>query len=150
MYDLLVDIDGTIADCEHRIHHIITPGQPKDWHKFHEATLYDAPIQDVLNVVKMLHASGCRLIVCTARGEENRELTVQWLDEIAGLKGMYHGPYMRKHGDFRSDTIVKPEMLPQIRADGFNPVMCFEDRKNVTQAWRDAGLRVFQVVEGDY
>jgi hypothetical protein len=30
--DILVDIDGTLADCTHRLHHI--QKQPKDWDAF--------------------------------------------------------------------------------------------------------------------
>lgn len=34
---IVFDLDGTLADCEHRIHHITK--EPKDWRAFFEAEM---------------------------------------------------------------------------------------------------------------
>ena len=35
-------------------------------------------------------------------------------------------------------------------ADGFNPTMAFDDRQQVVDMWRERGLTVAQVAEGDF
>jgi hypothetical protein len=58
--------------------------------------------------------------------------------------------YMRSDKDYRADYIVKREMLDKIRADGYDPVLVFDDRTSVVNMWREAGLRAVQVAPGDF
>ena len=58
--------------------------------------------------------------------------------------------YMRSDTDYRSDVIVKREMLDKMRANGYDPKMVFDDRDAVVQMWRDAGLKAVQVAPGDF
>ncbi len=61
------------------------------------------------------------------------------------------GPlYMRKAGDHRDDDKLKIEMLARVRADGFDPIMAFDDRNRVVKAWREAGIPCAQVADGDF
>lgn len=51
---------------------------------------------------------------------------------------------MRQDGDFRSDDIVKKEIFDKLRTD--NPDinwMCFDDRHDVVDMWRQNGVYVF-------
>ena len=57
---------------------------------------------------------------------------------------------MRRTKDYRSDDIVKKEMLDEMRAIGYNPTLVFDDRDRVVKMWRENGLRCFQVAEGDF
>jgi hypothetical protein len=57
---------------------------------------------------------------------------------------------MRKEGDHRDDDIIKLELLEQVRADGFEPIMAFDDRNRVVAAWRSAGVPCAQVAPGDF
>lgn len=57
---------------------------------------------------------------------------------------------MRRAGDHRPDDIVKREILDQMRADGWRPVMAFDDRARVVKMWREAGIPCAQVAEGDF
>jgi hypothetical protein len=57
---------------------------------------------------------------------------------------------MRPEGERREDCEVKRELLAQIRADGYNPVMVFEDRDRVVAMWREEGLRCLQVAPGNF
>ena len=58
--------------------------------------------------------------------------------------------YMRKEGDFRPDAKVKEELLNQIRSDGYEPILAFEDRQRVVDMWRRNGIQCCQVAPGDY
>jgi hypothetical protein len=57
---------------------------------------------------------------------------------------------MRSDNDYRADFIVKEELLAQLRADGYNPVMAFDDRQQVVDMWRENGLICAQVAKGDF
>lgn len=56
----------------------------------------------------------------------------------------------RRVGDHRDDAIIKIEFLQQIRDDGYEPIMAFEDRARVVAAWRVAGVPCAQVAEGQF
>jgi hypothetical protein len=57
---------------------------------------------------------------------------------------------MRRRGDKRADFIVKGELLDKIIADGWQPIMAFDDRNQVVQMWRARGIPCAQVAEGDF
>jgi hypothetical protein len=57
---------------------------------------------------------------------------------------------MRKSGDHRPDTEVKPEFLYQYHYNRDAPDLIFEDRAGMVAEWRRRGIRVAQVAEGNY
>jgi len=147
---IVVDIDGTIANIEHRLHYIKQP--IPNWEGFHrqEEILMDKPILDTLNLLRELRYVDDPLydiVLCTGRYESCRDATVQWL----GRSGMqWKHLLMRKTGDNRPDTEVKPELLARA---GLYPaqVLCiFEDRTSVVKKWRELGYTCYQVANGDY
>ena len=48
----IFDIDGTIADCNHRVHHL--SGRTKDWAAFNAAMTDDTPIDSTIEVMTAL------------------------------------------------------------------------------------------------
>lgn len=144
--DILVDIDGTLADCTHRLHHI--QKRPKDWDSFFAATADDRPIMPVIAMVSCMRAHpGHTLIFCSGRPEKTREATVAWLRR----HGLPTKPlYMRADGDHQDDQHLKRQLLARIRADGFDPILAIDDRKRVVDMWRAEGLICAQVAEGDF
>ena len=57
---------------------------------------------------------------------------------------------MRAEKDNRKDSIVKVELLQQIRKDYGEPFLWFDDRSQVVNAIRAQGVRVLQVAPGDF
>lgn len=141
---VIVDVDGTIANCEHRMHYIKV--KPKNWPAFIEASKYDEPYHEIVLLV-MLLSHQFKIVIVTARSEAERQITVDWLRDFAKLGGFYDKLYMRDDKDYRKDDIVKHELLQQIRNDGFDPFMALEDRDHVVAMWRQNGLRCLQVNE---
>lgn len=140
------DLDGTLANCDHRLHHI-RDKSPKDWDAYFAECAGDAPITHMVELALTLWHAGEEIIYVTGRSDQCREETVAWLDK----QGLPNEPlYMRKKGDHRNDDILKIELLAQARADGWEPVMAFEDRSRVVAAWRAAGIPCLQVQEGDF
>lgn len=148
MKDIIFDIDGTLSNLSHREHYVKI--KPRNWAAFNELILNDSVHEDIVWLLKLLKQNGNRIIICTARTDDLKEKTVYWLNEIAKLKNCYDAIYMRKAGDHRDDNIIKKELLDQIRNDGYNPTIVFDDRDKVVKMWRDNGLRTLQVNYGDF
>jgi phosphoglycolate phosphatase-like HAD superfamily hydrolase len=142
----LFDLDGTLADLSHRLP--LIQKDPKDWDAFFAACGDDAPISHIIGVAQALMTSGC-LVFVSGRSDAVRPQTEAWLFK----HGLGDGPgrlYMRKAGDHRPDNIVKGELLDQILAAGFRPVMAFEDRDQVVKMWRERGIPCAQVADGNF
>lgn len=142
---VIVDIDGTLADTAHRLH--LIAGDAKDWDAFYAAQSLDPPIEAIVDLVEHLHA-GYEVVVCTGRPETYRDDTLEWLDEWLSFEVPVL--YMRKAGDHRDDDVVKAELLDQIRADGWDPVLAIEDRSRVVAMWRANGITCLQCAPGDF
>jgi phosphoglycolate phosphatase-like HAD superfamily hydrolase len=140
----IFDIDGTLADCSHRLHHI--QSQPKDWRAFFAACADDAPIPHAITLA--IHLGMCaQIIYVSGRSDECREATETWLRKYGLPEGRV---YMRAAGDHRNDDIVKAEILIGLRGDGYRPIMAFDDRDRVVRQWRSNGVPCAQVAEGDF
>lgn len=142
--DVIFDIDGTLADCTHRRHYVVS--HPKNWKAFFATVEHDTLIKPVAQLLRALLSSGHKVICCSGRPEDIRNATEQWLYS----HGLFpHRLYMRKTDDYRPDDIIKAELLEDIRADGFNPILAVEDRSRIVKVWRYHGLTCLQCAEGD-
>ena len=142
----IFDIDGTLADLSHRLHHI--QKTPKDWTGFFANCEGDSPILEIVEIAKNLAWAGHTVVYSTGRTEDTRKLTEDWMDKY-GLPDAEM--FMRKTGDHREDNIVKSELLDSI-IDIFGKDIAgvFEDRQQVVDMYRARGLRVFQVAPGNF
>lgn len=142
----IFDIDGTLADLTHRLHHI--QKEPKDWSGFFQDCDADKPIPEVIRLAQALSATDHTIVYCTGRSEDIRKKTEDWLD----VWGLPRGEmFMRKSGDHREDNVVKSELLDRV-LDLIGNVIggVFEDRQQVVDMYRARGLRVFQVAPGNF
>lgn len=142
----IFDIDGTLADCSHRLHHI--QKHPKDWDAFFDQCGGDQPIAHMVDLAECLLSTGKSLIAVSGRSDRVRLQTDWWLRIKCGL--VFDALYMRADGDRRDDDVIKIELLARIRADGYEPIMVFDDRTRVVNAWRAAGIPCAQVAPGDF
>lgn len=173
--DIIFDVDGTLANAEHRLHFItqpadqmrdhVVPDFKKDWDSFlsDEEVFKDTPIVEtweLLNNMFMMDPYH-RLIFITGRPERTRQITLCWLGkQMIDLDYIRSGTalgwfkkiplYMRRDGDRRPSYTVKEELLIQARKDGFTPTLVFEDRADDTAMWRRNGLLCCQVAERKY
>ena len=142
---ILVDLDGTLADCSHRIHHILK--QPKDWRAFFADCEDDDPIPNVIDFIDAIDRRKFEIWITSGRSDECRQATEAWLSYFCPK---YDRLIMRKAGDFTDDGVLKPSWL----SDGTIPrervLLALDDRNRVVKAWRDAGIPCLQVAEGDF
>lgn len=154
MNTYIVDIDGTLADLSHRLHFI--QSEPKDWDSFFKACGGDKPIQDVIDVVRVVGFFGhfgksatesCRIVYLTGRPESVRFETQTWLANNFLPTGEL---IMRRDGDHRPDTIAKRELMERLIESGERIAGVFEDRPSVCRVWREMGLTVFQMNHNEF
>ena len=137
---IIVDIDGTLADCKKRIHHY----KNGDYEAFNTAAIEDEPIEAVCDLVRHL-PDWATVVIMTARDASSREETAEWLNrnDIP-----FDQLLMRPEYDIRRDDIIKLELFEQyLKSDDIWFVL--EDRQICVDMWRAEGLACFQVAKDD-
>lgn len=141
---VLVDIDGTLSNPEHRLWRVKGPGR-KDWSGFFADCAQDPPVEPVVRWVRAL--SQCFTVVLVSGRPINRTgaKTVRWL---AHYRVPYFRLFMRKGGDHRPDTQVKQEILDDILRilPSERVAFAIDDRLSVIEeVGRRNQIRVFPV-----
>lgn len=145
MKAVIFDIDGTLANGEHRERHLT--GEKKDWDSYYAGMGEDTPHAAMVALLGACRKEGWQIVLCTGRPETYVNLTMEWLER--------HGVtfarlYMRPDGDFRPDYVIKKEFLDQMRTQGMEIVFVVEDRAQVVEMWREEGLLCLQCAPGDF
>ncbi len=142
MNKMIFDLDGTLANIEHRRHYVV--GKNQDWDKFYLACdkdLPNVPIDDICRNMGLIY----EIIIFSGRGEIARERTEEWL-ELFGIR--YDKLYMRPIGDYTPDEELKKKWLSYFNKE---EILCvFDDRQKVVDMWRSEGLVCLQVAKGDF
>jgi len=140
---MVFDLDGTLSLVGDRIK--LLQQAKKDWDAFYEACDQDEPNKPVIRLCRHLQTHGIVKIV-TGRRESVRDKTMDWLEKH-GVNIPPEHLHMRKQGDYRHDTVVKPELVENFisKID-----IVFEDRNSMVSKWRELGLCCCQVAEGDF
>ena len=169
---VIFDIDGTLADIEHRRHFV--EGKKKDFDAFNAAMVNDTPNEPIVDLMWMCENAAKQIIFCTGRMEQYREVTRNFLLDKCSLALSYHSadgfsrygvPYSRESIERHIDTYlimrpderrhdpdhqIKQEMLDEIlkTVDKKNIMYAVDDRQRVVDMWRSNGLTCLQVAEG--
>jgi acid phosphatase class B len=142
---VVVDIDGTVSKVGDRLKYL--QQEKKDWNSFYEHCDEDEPIDDMCQLVADLFVLGNDIVFCTGRRESVRQKTEEWLDENIGVE---YTLLMRKDGDWRHDTEVKPELLSKAGIEPEDVYFILEDRDSMVAKLRELGYRCIQVDEGKF
>ena len=141
--DIIVfDLDGTLSIVGSRLKYL----ENNDWDSFYEACREDKVNIQICEIFRMVRKSPYRVKIVTGRRESVRGKTIEWLFEN-GLGIHVDSLYMRKDGDKRHDTEVKPELIEDFKDQIF---MIFEDRNSMVKKWRELGYTCLQVADGDF
>lgn len=141
---VIVDMDGTLSDVGHRLHHIKGPGR-KNWNEFFERMDQDPPNDEVVNMVRE-YANEHEIVIITGRPETYRQNTIDWL-ERNGVP--FSRLYMRPSRNRRPDYVVKKEILDSLGPEKDRVALVIDDRPSVCDMWRACGLKVHQVETGE-
>ncbi len=175
---IIFDLDGTLADCEHRRHFVrpvkkwVHEGdywpnlqgfygyqsfkedgslfEKPDWKSFYEACDQDKPIKPVLDT--FIHFNH-DVQIWSGRCESVREKTLKWLVDLTGYCEDYgywnRRLKMRPVGDNTPDDQLKERWLDEVLAQGKTIDFVFDsDRKSIAM-WRRRGIFVFNCCQHD-
>lgn len=150
MKHVLFDMDATLANINHRLHHIRNnDGERRhdaDWDSFNEEMHKDVPNANIVVLAILMQLCGKNIQIITGRPEKYRKKTEDWLKKH-DIK--YDKLLMRPDDDERSDYLVKEELF-HTHFDVRDILFVVEDRDRVVQMWRDIGLTCLQCQKGDY
>lgn len=139
---VVFDLDGTLADIRHRVHHVRGPGKP-DWPAFFAACVNDIPNRPA---VAALHAhvnAGHKVEIWSARSDIVRAETEEWLRVYANIDPALL-VHMRAADDNTPDVVLKRHWLYRIHPEEW-PHIVYDDRQRVVDMWRAMGVACFQV-----
>ena len=140
---IIVDIDGTLSNINHRLKYINCPRKEQNWKKFYDLIPDDKPHWDMINLIKVL-SKHYAVILLTGRPTKYRQSTVDWLKK-QGLSAPFL--IMRDDKDNRPGHEFKEEVYEKQLKDKANIVAIFEDELKCVDMWRRKGLRCLQVEE---
>lgn len=147
---VVFDLDGTLANCEHRLHHIKT--KPKNWKAFFDEMHNDTVIEPIAKILDY-HLEALDLVIfCTGRPETHRGKTQKWINDNLFdflTEGRLLIVYMRAKNDNRPDYITKVDLLHNITYDQGKPDLWYDDRGPVVKALRENHVRVLQVADNE-
>lgn len=141
---VVVDIDGTVSKVGDRLKYL--KRDKPNWDRFYDSCFEDQPIQEVIDLVKVLEKD-YEIVYCTGRRESVRGVTQTWLLDRGLMVGKL---LMRPDGDKRHDTDVKPEQLSNEGILLQEIAFVLEDRDSMVKKWRGLGLKCLQVDYGDF
>jgi len=124
---IIFNLDGTLADCEHRRHFVdmdkyrhdgqimefeYSDGRKwkPDWKSFYEACDKDIPIESVIRIWNDQISLGGKNQIWSGRCESVRKKTEEWLDKNL-LCFESHQLKMRPIGDYTPDDELKEKWL---------------------------------------
>ena len=148
-YWIVLDLDGTLANCSHRI----DLAHAKEWDAFNDACPEDTLHEDVANAVgKILEwCVNLDLVICTGRSEKVRSQTVEWLAKHNLLPDVL---LMRPDGDFSKDGELKVKLLSEhfgsLEEARRRVLFILDDRDSSIEGLRNAGFPVWQVRPSGY
>lgn len=118
---VVFDIDGVLSDAAGR-QHFLERGR-RDWKAFFEACGDDPVIEEIARLLELLDER-LAVILVTGRPHRVQPQTVAWLGRY-GLR--WDLLVMRSRGDYEQVTEFKRRTVDDLRAQGFDLQLAFED-----------------------
>lgn len=140
---LIMDIDHTVSDAFWRDGMMAEAYRVGNWDEYNRSAANDAPLMDVIKLVRDLYAQGWRVVACTARDDKWRKLTVDWFlkQEVP-----FDELLMRPEGDRRPSPELKVALIKERFGSEIDDiVMVLDDRADVVEAFKAIGITAFQI-----
>lgn len=139
---VMVDLDSTVANIEHRVKLAPDDYNNGDWIPFALASYNDKPIEGTIRLINLLFPSN-RIVICSGRSHVALEMTVEWLDRYGvPFDEMFlhnHSVAEMANGDYKVIHVRAQ------RARGFEVVLFLEDWGPTAQRIEEEGVPVLCV-----
>lgn len=143
---VVLDIDGTLANNDHRAHHVDRAegdATPMDWVTFLKPHLVakDVLVEGAQKGVEHFQHLGYKIMFLTARHESLREVTAQWLFEKLGIEAGEDELIMRGNGNMLTSGGFKREVAQGLKSQfPREPFIFIDDDKYTWAGFADIGL----------
>ena len=141
---VVFDMDGVLSDAASRQHFL--EGRRRDWEGFFEACGEDELIDEVARLLELLDRD-LRIVLLTGRPVKVQPQTVAWLDRFELRWDLL---IMRHFGDYAAARVFKRGAVAQLRANGFDLRLAFEDDRRNLEMFRAEGIPCVYVHSGYY
>ena len=150
--NVIFDLDGTLALCDHRRHHV--EGAVKNWDAFFAECDKDTVNEPIARLFRFYRDSPLhRVWILSGRSgtPETEKKTLDWLRVNDLYPTLSLRVSLRQYGDRRPDVEVKLDMIRQHGLTPENTEIVFDDRNCMINAWRNVwGFNCVQVADGDF
>ncbi len=142
---VVFDMDGVLSDATGRQHYLDGPGK-KDWKGFFEACDEDTLIEEVARLTELLDPAAT-VVLLTGRPVRVQGKTLDWLARHGVRWDLL---VMRPAGDYSASLEFKRETISELRQQGFDVRLAFEDDLRNRDMFRAEGVPCVYVHSGYY
>lgn len=132
---IIVDLEGTLSNCQHRIHFY----KDKDYDSWNDLFPEDVVNLAMVEVIREWEAQGVDIILMTAKSISYHAMVTEWLDKHE-LKKLFQSIHYRPAGDHFPSVVIKAGLLKIVQKT--HRVICAYDD-------RDDNLDMFLYFEVD-
>lgn len=143
MKTVIIDLDGTLANVDHRLH-LIRREKP-DWDAFYAACDKDTPNIWCMVFIHSFMSFGQPFEIVTARRSSEKTKTADWMRDYFGFVPPI--TWLRHGEDYRPDDEIKEEWLKKFGPE--NILFVIDDRQRVVDMWRRNGVTCLQCAQWD-
>jgi FMN phosphatase YigB (HAD superfamily) len=135
---VVFDLDGTLANIDHRVH-LVRSKKPQ-WDKFYAQCVDDRVNEWCKEMMNSFHAQQYSVYIVSARPETYRKETEEWLYR----KGVNYTKLVmvRPSRDYTGDADLKRAWLKEFGKE--NILFVVDDRQRVVDMWRQEGVVCLQ------
>ncbi len=137
---VIVDLDGTLADIEHRVG-LVNCEHP-NWPRFFRECVNDTPKQWCVDLMVTMGKAGYPVRIVSARSREVQAETIAWLAKIDWQGVDVQLEMLRAEKDSTQDEKLKKEWLDRFGKE--NILFVVDDRQRVVDMWRANGVTCLQ------
>jgi hypothetical protein len=120
---IVCDIDGTLADNQHRSNLVPTSGEVRDWTAHAKACVEDSPISGTIALVNLLW-NHYGIFLLSNRDSAAMDETRWWLSRY-GV--MYDFLKLREPGDVEGSSAYKVQAIDNMKNDGYTVHILLDD-----------------------
>lgn len=143
---VVCDLDGTLANDDHRVHHLRTDPTKRNWDAYFGACGEDKVYHTIAQLVRTLKMGGKLIYILSGRSDSVRADTIIWLQDH---KIPYDHLQMRGKDDRTADDLLKVQWVESMGLS-HRIWLVLEDRDRVVASWRNAGYTCLQVQPGAF
>ncbi len=138
---IVIDIDGTVANNDHRAHHVDT--DKPNWEEFLKPHLVakDTLVPGAKKALEHFEALRYKIVFLTGRNEGLRPTTAQWIQDHLGIEVNDDTLIMRNAGNMLRASEYKREQAQALKSE--NPMEQFlfiDDDKYSWASYSDIGV----------